>query len=938
MSTAQLPVRRARRPVLEVTRDFAGRASAPSSPRERRRPLVRPVDYFTWSWTAALCGGLIVLELLLAMQPGLRLWVWAASLSFAGSAALLCIVAGLKGARSQLCWYALAGGCLSLLLGLLARGLQDYEAGKSLQPLGRDDSGFQGAVLFFLVAGLALIVGEGAWLRRAKLGLDVAILVIAPLVAAVPISDRWELSPEQERIWSSALLYLTSYAAVGYGMVVATRRVAFVQRGSAESALTLAVLALGAAAALHSIRLALPVMAGFQIGQTLWLLGVALCALAGWRAARGRQPVDRSVLERETGEDSRLRLLPAGLAGLVVTLISLQQAGTAEPPSAALFFGSLSLFWLIVSRLLVTLAENRRLVRGRQTADRSQLALRDLSLALNSSLEPARAYQHVCRTGQAVLRADFTVLWLVDRSTRELVAVEVAGARHAEILRRRLSLDDRSSLAVRVVRSRAPELIQQAGDARRSHPFLTVLVGSQCLLAVPLRIGQRAIGALVFSHSQNPVGFRAADVARAEVLANQAAVALRNAELYQEVRRGLDEMSTLYEYGRACDGASSSEDIARALLATLQGKVEFQQGTVLLADNGLLVSSRGVVMRRLNGQAEPNWDVAPATLSPVARNAFRKCESVRATSGRADFRPGRAESVALLAVPIPLRDHAVGVVELESSRLALLDEPVERLVSALARHAALAIDNLRLEEDTREVVNLKKLDRLKTELLDTVSHELRTPLAAIKGYATTLMQHGRMKTDLRQEFLGIIDSESDRLGGLINNLLDMSRLEAGVLKVEPAPVQLGRVVQSAVKQAQHLTELHRLILDWRADPYVMADVSRVIQVLTNLLNNAIKYSPDGGDIRISGRVDGRMLEIAVADSGVGIPPRDMDKIFDRFHRVGGDLARRVSGTGLGLPISRGLVEGHGGRIWVESEPGTGSIFTFSLPICDPGVS
>jgi signal transduction histidine kinase len=879
-----------------------------------------------------------LLELFLLMQPALRPWMWVASLLFAGAAGILCIVAGSRRVRSQLCWYSVAGGSLSLFIGLLSRGLQDYEIGRMPQPLGRDDSGFQAAVVFFLIAALALVVGEGAWLRRAKLGLDVAILVIAPLVAAMPISDRWNFSPEQERIWSAALLFLTAYSAVCYGMVVATRRVAFVQRGAAESALTLAVLTLGAAVAFQTLRLALPSLVNVQLGQTLWLLVVSMLALTGWRAARRREPADSSVQEREIGEDSRLRLLPAALAGAVVTLIALQQIGTSEPPSSALFFGSSSLFWLIVSRLLVTLAENRWLVRGRQTADRSQLAMRDLSLALNSSLEPARVYQHVCRTGQAILRADFTVLWLVDRASRELVAVEAAGVRRAEVLRRRLSLEDRSSLAVRVVRGRAPELVQQAADAHRSQPFLTVLVGSQCLLAVPLRSGQRAMGALVFSHSRDSVGFRPEDVARAEVLANQAAVALRNAELYQDTRRGLDEMSTLYEYTRACDGASLSRDIARALLATLQSKIEFQQGTVFLADNGLLVSSRGIVMRRLNGPGEPNWDVAPANVSPVARQAFRACQSIQASRESPNFRPSRPQTISLLAVPMPLRDHAVGVVELESDRSNLADESVERLVSALARHAALAIDNLRLEEDTREVADLKKLDRLKTELLDTVSHELKTPLAAIKGYATTLVQHRRMKPELRQEFLGIIDSESDRLGGLIGNLLDMSRLEAGVLKVDPAPVQLGRVVENAVKQAQHLTDLHHVSLDWRSDPYVMADVSRIIQVLTNLLNNAIKYSPDGGDIRVAGRAHGKMLEISVADCGVGIAPRDLDKIFDRFHRVDGDLARRVSGTGLGLPICRGLVEAHGGRIWVESEPDTGSIFKFSLPVCDPGGS
>jgi signal transduction histidine kinase len=164
----------------------------------------------------------------------------------------------------------------------------------------------------------------------------------------------------------------------------------------------------------------------------------------------------------------------------------------------------------------------------------------------------------------------------------------------------------------------------------------------------------------------------------------------------------------------------------------------------------------------------------------------------------------------------------------------------------------------------------------------------------------------------------------------------MSRLEAGVLRVDPSPTRLQRLAEGAVQRAQHLTPAHQIVLDWRDDPWVAADVLRVEQVLTNLLNNAIKYSPDGGQICLSSRPRDGMLLISVQDHGVGIPPREVDKIFDRFHRVEGDLARRVSGTGLGLAICRGLIEAHGGRVWVESEPGVGSTFTVTLPICDPG--
>jgi signal transduction histidine kinase len=940
MGTARLPARGVRRGSFEMT---AANLAVPDRPTDgldiTRDSLGRKArGGFTLARTTGLVAALTAIELVLAWQPTWRMWAWFATLGFAGLGAILCLVAGQRHERFHVVWYAAAGGCLSLLLGFLSRGLQDYELGRGPIALGHDDSGFQGAVLFFLVAALGLMRGESAWLRRAKLGLDVAILVIAPLVAGLVLSELWELTPEQERLRSAALLYATSYAAMCYAFLVATRRVPFAQPGSAAGTLTLAALALGAAAVCHAIRLALPAYDEFRVGQSFWALGAGLAALAGVRASTGSAYGPRDALSREVGEDSRLRLIPAALAGLVIAAIAAQQAGAREPPSGALFFGTSSLFWLIVSRLLVTLAENRRLVRGVHTAERSQMALRDLGAALNSSLDPERVWQHVCRMGQTVLRADSTVLWLVDRPAHELVAVEVAGNRREELIRRRLSLDDRTSLAVRVARTRSPELVRQAAEAKRSHPLLTVLRASQCLLAVPLQRGQHSFGVLVFSHTRDAAAFRPEDVARGEVLANQAAVALRNAELFQYVSRGFDEMSALYEYARACDGTASSEDIARELLVALQSKVDFQEATVLLADSGMLVSARGLVMRRMPGQAEPSWDVPPARISPLASRAFRLREAVRAVAGDADFKTRHPQSVVHLAVPFFLRDHALGVVEMESSQATAFGERDERLIAALARHTALAIDNLRLEEDTREVANLKKLDRMKTELLGTVSHELRTPLAAIKGYATTLLEHDRMKAGLRREFLTVIDSESERLEDLINNLLDMSRLEAGVLKVDPAPVKLGRVVQTVVKRAQRLTREHHLVVEWRKDPWVMADVPRVLQVLTNLLNNAVKYSPDGGEIRVVGWEENGMLKIAVHDAGVGIPPRELDKIFDRFHRIEGDMARRVSGTGLGLAICRGLVEAHGGRIWVESEPDAGSTFTFSIPVCDPVVS
>jgi signal transduction histidine kinase len=200
-----------------------------------------------------------------------------------------------------------------------------------------------------------------------------------------------------------------------------------------------------------------------------------------------------------------------------------------------------------------------------------------------------------------------------------------------------------------------------------------------------------------------------------------------------------------------------------------------------------------------------------------------------------------------------------------------------------------------------------------------------------------LLEHGEiLSTEEAREFLGIIDSESDRLDELIRNLLDMSRLEAGVLRIDREPTDMAEVARSCIQRVQRLTERHQLQMEWSVDQLADIDPRRIAQIVTNLLENAVKYSPDGGEIVLTGQMQGQgsgaVLQISVADQGVGIPQRDLHRVFDRFHRVEGEISKRVGGTGLGLAICKRLVEAHGGKIWVESRLGKGSTFYFTVPL------
>lgn len=233
----------------------------------------------------------------------------------------------------------------------------------------------------------------------------------------------------------------------------------------------------------------------------------------------------------------------------------------------------------------------------------------------------------------------------------------------------------------------------------------------------------------------------------------------------------------------------------------------------------------------------------------------------------------------------------------------------------------------------RDVTRERTADAMKSQLLSTVSHELRTPLASIKGFATTLLrQDVKWDETAQRDFLRIIEEEADRLTEIIDNLLDMSQIEAGALRITKEPTALRPLIRSVVDEMRMRTEAHYFVVDLPVElPRVLIDPRRIRQVLTNLIGNAIKYSPRG-QITVSCEVQGNHVIVSVADQGEGIPPQYLDKIFERFFQVDSTTKRRVGGIGLGLSIARSIIEAHDGKIWAESTPGQGSTFYFTLPL------
>jgi signal transduction histidine kinase len=242
----------------------------------------------------------------------------------------------------------------------------------------------------------------------------------------------------------------------------------------------------------------------------------------------------------------------------------------------------------------------------------------------------------------------------------------------------------------------------------------------------------------------------------------------------------------------------------------------------------------------------------------------------------------------------------------------------------------------RTEELTRANDELRHADRVKTSFFSVINHEMRSPLTAIIGYAALLASHTVLSPD-QQAFLRPIQTGSERLLDLVNNLLDIARIEDGRLAITPEAMRLRPVLTDCLAVVKPMADEKHLAIDACISPELPAvwgDPKRVGQILTNLLGNAVKYTPDTGQITITACENGAgdVVEVSVQDNGIGIPSEQLPHIFDRFSRVERPEMQDTVGTGLGLSIAKGLVEAHGGNIWVESEEGRGSCFHFSLPV------
>jgi len=287
--------------------------------------------------------------------------------------------------------------------------------------------------------------------------------------------------------------------------------------------------------------------------------------------------------------------------------------------------------------------------------------------------------------------------------------------------------------------------------------------------------------------------------------------------------------------------------------------------------------------------------------------------------------------------------------EIEKNRRELeeLNRNLELRVAEKTDNLTKAYERLQLSNQNLAAVNyelelanrkLTELDQVKSDFISVVSHELRTPLTSIKAFTEIILMKPRMSIERRERLLSIVNAETDRLSRLINNILDLTKIESGKLSWNITRNSIADIVQTSVNGIQSLADNKSLHVISRLPdslPLLYSDRDRLIQVITNVLSNAIKFTPEGGTITISAATDPaprHQVVVRISDTGVGIPPTDLDIIFEKFRRSGDVLTSTVEGTGLGLAISRQIVEYHGGRIWAESVSGEGTTISFTLPL------
>jgi signal transduction histidine kinase len=507
-----------------------------------------------------------------------------------------------------------------------------------------------------------------------------------------------------------------------------------------------------------------------------------------------------------------------------------------------------------------------------------------------------------------------------------------------------------STLIGRVFVTQQPTIIADCLHDIEAGQLLPQTFGYRDLLLVPLGSGGRPLGVLMLANKRHGTFSGNYDVKLAASLGAEVAVSLENTFLFEQTRQQALRLDASMEMLR---------QVSQALTATTVGPNPLLQG---VARAVLGVSGAASCLITLTQSGTPADQVVEVGEGVETR--FQGQTLTHATPGLVaqvviEQRPVFSEDIQLdgrfaldplaqqygwraaLGLPMFLEREFVGTVSVYFHEVRAFDPTLMQVLQILANQAAVALDNARRYQRERQTIEmlqranleLQEADRMKSEFLTNMSHELRTPLNAIIGFSEIIRTTPELSEAEREEFAQTIHTSGRRLLTLINDILDLTHIQAGRLELHPAPCLLAEAVDAALSENAAAANQKELTVTSAVDRalQVVFDPRSLRHVVHNLVNNAVKFTPHHGSVSISAVEAEAGTVVEVRDSGIGIKPEDQPRLFEEFRQIDGSTSRGYEGAGIGLALSKRLVELQGGQIWMESTPGRGSVFRFLIP-------
>lgn len=532
-----------------------------------------------------------------------------------------------------------------------------------------------------------------------------------------------------------------------------------------------------------------------------------------------------------------------------------------------------------------------------------------------------------------VVSSEQVLLFLYDEDRNELRLHHGRG--HEEVFH-----NLRTGIISRALAGSA-QLENNLSDEEEGDEELRERANARQIVAVPLVAGDRRLGVLAAVNSQRG-GFRSEDLRILSILGDRIAVTLENAQLVETLSRQVKELEGLQRLSSLLTAPTDLETAVDDCIHIVMDLIDCRRIAILLFDEegNRLVAHDPVI--GVDESEIPNLQVSldePSLGGTVFRTNTGLLSNEAANDRWVNPRFKKIMGIeTLLVVPLTTGPQPIGVLEAANSKKGYFDDADLSFATLLGRQVGAVLEsNLARVRERKMLRELREADRTKSEFVSMLAHELKGPMTTVLGFSHTLQEQGhKISDEKRDQVLTIISKEVERLSRLVNDLLDVSRMEAGTLRYDAEPTSIPEIVESILLVHTSLKADHAVLDELPDDlPKVLVDRDRIRQVIINLLTNATRYSPDGTTVTLVADVveeDGESLvRFGVRDEGIGIAPQDVGRIWSKFAMLA-KPAWTKKGTGLGLYITKGIVEAGRGRIWVESEVGRGSTFYVTMPV------